>query len=91
MKISILVLAALFPMLGGTAKASECLVSDPTGTPLNVRATPGGRIVGQLLNGSWVRMIGTVDDRAGRRWAELQTNRFDRTVWVFREFVSCRN
>jgi uncharacterized protein YraI len=91
MNLRILALAAVFPAMAGAANASECLVSDPTGTPLNVRSTPGGAVLGTLRNGAWVKMIGTADDRAGRRWAELQTNRYDRTVWVFREYVSCRN
>ena len=33
------------------AWAQECVVNDPTGTPLNVRTRPNGAIVGALYNG----------------------------------------
>ena len=31
-------------------KADECEVTDPTGTPLNVRASPNGRILQTIKN-----------------------------------------
>ena len=37
-----------------------CIVSDPTGTPLNVRATPNGRIIGSLSNGTRVQAGGGI-------------------------------
>jgi hypothetical protein len=58
------------------AHAEQCRVSDPTGTPLNVRETPGGRIVGTLRNGSFVNMRDTVDDR--------------RDAYVVREYITCK-
>jgi hypothetical protein len=44
--------------LEGWTEASaqdRCRVMDPTGTPLNVRTTPNGNIVGTLNNGSGKR------------------------------------
>jgi uncharacterized protein YraI len=83
--------AAALVLTASAASAQSCMVSDPTGTPLNVRATPGGTILGTLRNGSNVSLIDTVDDSRGRRWAEVSARGYSRNVWVFREFVSCRN
>lgn len=77
--------------LGNPAMAAQtCKVTDPTGTDLNVRTAPNGRIVGALSNGQRV----TILDRTtagGKAWvyvgdAELGDQPFG---WVFREFVSC--
>ena len=83
--------AAAFVLSASAASAQSCMVSDPTGTPLNVRATPGGTILGTLRNGSNVILIDTIDDSRGRRWAEVSARGYGQSVWVFREFVSCRN
>lgn len=72
------------------ASARQYMVSDPTGTPLNIRDTPGGEIIGRLSNGTFVTIIDTVDDRRGRRWAVVRAPGYGGTVYVFREFVSCR-
>jgi hypothetical protein len=68
-----------------------CLVSDPTGTPLNVRAGPAGPIVGNLYNGDYVVMRRTSRDGAGRNWALVGGTDGSTHGWVFREFISCRN
>ncbi|MCE4222712.1 SH3 domain-containing protein [Methylobacterium sp. C25] len=72
------------------AQAAECRVTDPTGTPLNVRTAPNGRVVGTLVNGQRVsvlerRMIG------GKAWVYVgDVELGDQPIgWVFREFVSC--
>jgi hypothetical protein len=46
-----------------------CTVSDPTGTPLNVRATPNGRIIGSLSNGTRVQ----VSRGTSGRWRKVFT------------------
>jgi uncharacterized protein YraI len=71
------------------AEAQQCVVTDPTGTPLNMRETPNGRILGTLSNGTMVTLRGTVDVR-GLRWAEIASNREGGTAYVLREFISCR-
>ena len=68
-----------------------CMVSDPTGTPLNVRGSPGGGIIGRLFNGDFVVMTGTANDERGRRWAQITGTSSGIRGWVFREFISCRN
>ncbi|MGE3248577.1 MAG: SH3 domain-containing protein [Beijerinckiaceae bacterium] len=68
-----------------------CMVSDPTGTPLNVRRSPNGRIVGRVRNGQIVVVRGITRDDRGRPWALLFSNDGASIGYVFREYVSCRN
>lgn len=70
-----------------------CIVTDPTGTPLNVRATPNGKIVTTLKNGNRVYFLDTANDEKGRPWAKVGIQKDATTIrilgWVIREFVSC--
>lgn len=50
--------------------AGYCTVADPTGTPLNVRATPGGEIIGTLDNGEVVA-VGVTDGSEGPEWTRI--------------------
>ncbi len=88
-KIAIVVLA--FGLAGVSAEAqTRCRIMDPTGTPLNIRATPGGRVVGQLPNGMLVNRAETVRDERGRAWVFLHSRETgDPIGWVYREFVAC--
>lgn len=47
-----------------------CTVSDPTGTPLNVRQSPGGRVIGTLENGTIVG-IGVTDNSVSKEWTRI--------------------
>jgi hypothetical protein len=69
--------------LTASAAHAGCIVIDPTGTPLNIRSTPNGQIIGTLRNGVSVAIQGTAYDSGGRLWANIGIG------WVFREFVSC--
>lgn len=85
--------AALALLASASAVAAQdrrCRVMDPTGTPLNIRATPGGPVVGNLPNGMLVNRAETVRDARGRAWVFLH-DRYtgDPIGWVFREFVAC--
>ena len=53
----------------------ECLIADPTGTPLNVRTVPraAGTIVGTLDNGTPV-LIQDVRSSGGKPWAYVRVN-----------------
>lgn len=86
-----LLLAVVLISTTVTATAqSRCRVLDPTGTPLNVRTSPNGRIVGNLPNGLLVSILDTDTDGRGRPWALVA--RYDngrRIGWVFREFIAC--
>ncbi|HRE21707.1 MAG TPA: SH3 domain-containing protein [Rhabdaerophilum sp.] len=83
----------LVAMTGGMVFANaqtRCRIMDPTGTPLNIRETPGGRVVGQLPNGMLVNRAETVRDGRGRAWVFLHSRETgDPIGWVYREFVAC--
>lgn len=88
-KSAFLVVVGLSAVFAGPALADRCKVMDPTGTPLNVRSAPQGRVIGQLPNGAQVQMVETDDDARGKIWARV-TRMDGRPVgWVYREFVSC--
>lgn len=75
------------------AKAEQvCQVTDPTGTPLNVRESPNGEVVYTISNGSEVYIHDIANDEQGRPWAQI--GGYDRGEyrifgWVIREFLSC--
>jgi hypothetical protein len=69
---------------------SRCIVSDPTGTPLNLRERPQGRIIGSLRNGTYVRLVNISYDGLARPWGFVVGWDSGRPLgWVFREFISC--
>jgi hypothetical protein len=76
--------------LAAEAQSRRCRITDPTGTPLNIRATPGGEVVGQLPNGMLVNRAETIRDERGRAWVFLHDRASgDPIGWVYREFVAC--
>lgn len=80
-------------ILFSVAKAEDvCKVTDPTGTPLNIRATPNGKVVGTLKNGTEVYVEEDGSDDKGRAWAKISTTSKGKKKvlgWVLREFISC--
>lgn len=64
-----------------------CTVIDPTGTPLNVRAGPNGRILGALKKGS---VVSVLDHRTqeGKRWA-LVAKFSEAWGWVYGPHLKC--
>lgn len=88
---STLAITILFAFgVAAEAQSRRCRITDPTGTPLNVRATPGGEVVGQLPNGMLVNRAETVRDDRGRTWLFLHNRETgDPIGWVYREFVAC--
>jgi hypothetical protein len=54
---------------GPSPAQTQCQVNDPTGTPLNLRNTPNGEIVGALNNGVSVRVVQVGQDPRGRSWS----------------------
>ena len=93
--IALLLIAVTFvgqydlPSVSAQTDWGVCSVEDPTGTPLNVRAKPNGKILTTVRNGTIVDLdTGT----AASKWARI---RFDRgrkkiTGWVLRDFLSCQ-
>lgn len=73
-----------------TSMAQTCKVTDPTTTPLNVRVTPNGKIIGTVKNGTVVYISEYRYDNEGRPWAMVFNAKNDRYLgWVYREFLSC--
>ena len=82
--------AAFLAGLQPAAAQDRCTVTDPTGTPLNIRAAPNGRKLGTLPNGLNVSIVRTGPDNKGRPWALIRPWDSGRVEgWVFREFISC--
>ena len=72
-----------------TAQA-HCQVTDPTGTPLNIRSSPSGEITGTVTNGLQVHLVRTEQDTSGRSWSLIEQVGDDRTLgWVYREYIDC--
>ena len=66
--------------------AKACLVSDPTGTPLNLRAAPGGPVLSTLANGTAVSATAASEDE---RWLHLQTWTGAPLGWAFARHLDC--
>jgi hypothetical protein len=76
-------------MFGDEWRGTECLVEDPTGTPLNIRRTPGGEVVGSLRNGD-----GIVLDGSGAQWQKAisySSGQARILGWVWSKFVDCHS
>ena len=104
MKLRYLITASLLAAgLASGAHAETCRVTDPTGSPLNVRATPNGLRLGSLENGTYIVRHNSQYDAKNRPWVYISwqgqplNRRLVRNAglntyhegWVFREFVSC--
>ena len=85
------VLALVMSGMVGGALACDgqpvCTVIDPTGTPLNVRAGPNGKILSTLKKGSIVEFI-EHQEHEGKRWA-LVARYAEAWGWVFGAYLSC--
>jgi hypothetical protein len=73
--------------IDAASSSQRCMVTDPTGTPLNVRRFDG-KTIGALHNGEIVRILRTGADRQGRPWAYVAYETIGEG-WVYREFISC--
>jgi hypothetical protein len=82
---------ALAVSVNAAAAADErCKVTDPTGTPLNLRDKPNGKVIGTLKNGTLVSITEYADDTKGRPWVDVADYKTKKVLgWVFREFISC--
>lgn len=84
----LLVLAA-----GGPADSRTiCKVADPTGSPLNVRDQPNGRVINALRNGREVFIRDASYDEEGKPWVLVDgvyQGRYRTWGWVVREFLAC--
>lgn len=84
-KLLICIVTLIIPTIG--MASSRCKVTDPTGTPLNVRDQEKN-IIGTLRNGVIVHILEEGFDDRGKPWV-LITAQKGRSGWVYREFISC--
>lgn len=84
--------AAAFALIAAMVFAhAECIVADPTPTPLNARTAPNGRIIATLDNGQVVTIIDHADDEQMRPWVYVSDLETDKPIgWVFRKFIVCK-
>jgi hypothetical protein len=82
-----------FSVLAQDIQAGKtCRVSDPTGTLLNVRSSPNGRIIGRIKNGRNVYIQSVDRDPKGKPWvliAVKERGKLQEIGYVLREFVGC--
>lgn len=66
-----------------------CVVADPTGTPLNVRATANGKIIATVKNET---IVAIDDSTAGKKWSRIRFTKGKKTItgWVLRDYLSCQ-
>lgn len=80
------------PWAGSAQAEVLCHISDPQDPTLNVRETPGGKVVNELKNGRVVRENERKRDPAGRTWSYVQSSHkgeWRNWGWVFSERIKC--
>ena len=83
----VLATALLVVLSTGIASAEECIVTDPTGTPLNVRNRPSQHapIIGALNNGTTVSTGMSRGD-----WVHIVPQKVSgKSGWVWHKFIDC--
>jgi len=93
----VMIRAALFLIISvlllanqAQAAQSACRVADPTGTALNVRTTPNGKIVSTLNNGTSVSLLDRTSDHNGRSWGYVGSYPSLKPIgWVYSDFLDC--
>ena len=87
-------LVAATGIAGACGGAPLCTVADPAGTPLNIRLSPNGPVVGTARNGTGLVFVAH-RERDGKLWARVERFRdralaadFDGT-WVFGADPDC--
>ena len=90
MRFCLTLATVLFAVIAGAPafSAERCRVTDPTGTPLNVRDVRMG-IIGTIENGRVVFIRRYGEDAHRKPWALIETPEGDPIGWVYREFISC--
>ena len=85
-----LIAAVALTLFAATAHA-DCIVADPSPTPLNVRTAPNGRIVATLDNGQSVSIIDHAVDEKSREWVYVSDPDSEKPIgWVVRDYVVCK-
>lgn len=70
--------------------ATKCRVADPTGSQLNLRTTPNGRIITTIENDISVTIIDSAKDGQGRDWVYIERDESGIALgWAFKRFLNC--
>ena len=81
---------AAIPFAPAQAK-NRCVIADPSGTPLNVRTGPNGKIVSIIRNGHFVSVVDSALDSTRKPWSYVSDYETGEPIgWVFRSFLVCR-
>jgi uncharacterized protein YgiM (DUF1202 family) len=87
-KFALLMIGMLAPSLAfACGGAPVCTVTDPTGTPLNVREGANGKILSTLKKGSKVQFIEHQEEN-GKKWALISKYGED-GGWLFAQYLKC--
>jgi hypothetical protein len=68
-----------------------CRVTDPTGSPLNIRLKPNGKIVARIRNQRLVYPQSIITNN-GKKWTLIAIEEDHKILvlgWGLREFISC--
>jgi hypothetical protein len=84
------VIAIAMTLANSSGARADCIVADPSPTPLNVRTAPYGRIVSTLNNGQVVSILDSSIDNEGRPWVYVADDTGNPLGWVYREYVVCK-
>jgi hypothetical protein len=76
------------PKSSRDAISESCIVTDPTGTPLNVRSSPNGPIMRTLSNGFRIKIL-RIALANGKTWVYVSDKAGQNIGWVFRPYVTC--
>lgn len=71
-------------------QSRNCVVADPTGTPLNLRTTPNGKVIATIRNGALVTITDDAVDGKGRAWSYIQNDANSIGLgWAIKSFLAC--
>lgn len=70
-----------------TGSYDNCVVTGNNSTPLRVRSSPGGGIIGSLKVGADIQAYDLVQDRNGENWTKIKFQ--GGTGYVSTQFISC--
>ena len=89
-KIPLVTIAIFAASLGPLRAEGVCMVSDPTGSHLNIRMAPNGKIIADLTNGTHVSIVDSTIDERGRSWVFVRLLTADIDLgWVYQRFIKC--
>jgi hypothetical protein len=83
--------SAMSLMLAESIPNPPCSANDPTGTPLNLRSKPGGKIVARIKHNTIVEQT---DTPIRGNWQEIRvrvgTKQKQVVGWVFKPYLACQ-